>query len=424
VRRQAQAASSRRLIHLDALRGLAALLVLVGHLRSFLFPAWSSIPRGPILALFYGATSLAHPAVIVFFVLSGYLVGGPALGRAWTGRWSASRYAVHRLTRLWVVLVPALALTLAWDAIGQAVNRAAYQGAYAAILTSGPTSDHPAVHGWSVALGNLAGLQSLIVPVFGSNGPLWSLANESWYYVLGGLLATAVAARGRPLRRSAVIVLVACGSFLAMRVGLIGGAAIWLAGAGAERLRAWLRPASRWAWFLAGVGILVVIAIVVMLSHHAAWDDALVGAAAALAVPCLASAPPLGGAYHRAATWMSDISYTLYLTHFPVAFALYACFAAPRRTATWETAALFVAAAVALVLYATALWWLIERHTPAIRRWAEARVATTSDFGGSSFQTKTSPSLGADGTLVVDTDRPDLQSDGAPVKAKTTYKKR
>ncbi|HVZ20361.1 MAG TPA: type II toxin-antitoxin system HicA family toxin [Vicinamibacterales bacterium] len=50
-------------------------------------------------------------------------------------------------------------------------------------------------------------------------------------------------------------------------------------------------------------------------------------------------------------------------------------------------------------------------------------VTTTGDFGGNSFQTKMSLSLGSDGTLVVDTERPDFQGGGAPVKAKMTYKK-
>jgi peptidoglycan/LPS O-acetylase OafA/YrhL len=179
---------NRRLIHLDALRGLAAMLVLVGHMRSFLFPSWASLAaHSPLLAAFYAVTGLAHSAVAVFFVLSDYLIGGPALGRVWAGTWSGRRYVVRRVTRLWTVLVPALALTLIWDAVGHRANAAAYQGAYVSLLISGPNATSPAVHGWTVVLGDLLGLQTIVVPVLGSNGPLWSLANETWYYVLGGL---------------------------------------------------------------------------------------------------------------------------------------------------------------------------------------------------------------------------------------------
>ena len=35
-----------------------------------------------------------------------------------------------------------------------------------------------------VFLGNAAFLQRILVPELGTNGPLWSLANEFWYYLL------------------------------------------------------------------------------------------------------------------------------------------------------------------------------------------------------------------------------------------------
>src|SRR5262249_14488667 len=35
-----------------------------------------------------------------------------------------------------------------------------------------------------IFLGNLFFLQTILVPTFGTNGPMWSLANEFWYYVL------------------------------------------------------------------------------------------------------------------------------------------------------------------------------------------------------------------------------------------------
>ena len=68
--------------------------------------------------LFYFATGLGHQAVVVFFVLSGYLVGGSVLTAYQSGRWSWAAYALRRLTRLWVVLLPALIITLAVDGLG------------------------------------------------------------------------------------------------------------------------------------------------------------------------------------------------------------------------------------------------------------------------------------------------------------------
>ncbi len=51
-------------------------------------------------------------------------------------------------------------------------------------------------------------------------------------------------------------------------------------------------------------------------------------------------------------------------------------------------------------------------------------ITTTADFGGNTFQTKMSLELAADGTLVVNSERPDFEGGGtAPVKSKLTYKK-
>jgi hypothetical protein len=68
---------NHRLVHLDCLRGLAALLVVVEHLRAFLFvPFPQVVSPGVITKAFYLVTGLGHQAVMIFFVLSGFLVGG------------------------------------------------------------------------------------------------------------------------------------------------------------------------------------------------------------------------------------------------------------------------------------------------------------------------------------------------------------
>ena len=69
-------------VHLDALRGLAALAVFVGHLRSLLFVDYytDSVVRGSAIEAVYLLTSLGHQAVMVFFVLSGYLISGSIFG--------------------------------------------------------------------------------------------------------------------------------------------------------------------------------------------------------------------------------------------------------------------------------------------------------------------------------------------------------
>ena len=106
--------SGDRLAWLDFARGIAALTVCMGHVRSALFMDYVDLPdAGLATSLFYAWTGLGREAVMVFFVLSGFLVGGAVMRAGPAFDWRT--YAIARLSRLWVVLVPALLLTAALD---------------------------------------------------------------------------------------------------------------------------------------------------------------------------------------------------------------------------------------------------------------------------------------------------------------------
>ncbi len=183
--------SQRHFIHLDMLRGLCALGVVVGHLRGFLLVDFGSL-HTPSLAdrMLYFFAGLGHQSVLAFFALSGFLVGGKALTAIVAGTWSWGAYLVARLTRLWTVVVPALIVTLALDRTGTWLTAGnGYDGAYFRILASGPGILNPADNSFTTLLANIAFLQTIASPVFGTNGPLWSLANEFWYYVVFPLAA-------------------------------------------------------------------------------------------------------------------------------------------------------------------------------------------------------------------------------------------
>ena len=178
-----------RITNLDLLRGLAALLVCAGHLRAFLFVDFAQVMSPGIFdRLFYFATGLGHQAVVVFFVLSGYLVGGSVLLAYESHRWSWMNFALRRMSRLWMVLLPALALTLALDSLGRYMASPGYEGALNLVYNSAPTPANPADLRAATFLGNAIFLQTIEVRCFGTNGPLWSLANEFWYYALFPLI--------------------------------------------------------------------------------------------------------------------------------------------------------------------------------------------------------------------------------------------
>src|SRR5580698_9170265 len=80
-------------VHLDALRGFAAFSVLLNHLRDALFVDYEAIARhNPLTSAAYLVSGLGRQWVMVFFVLSGYLVGGSVLRSIGRGSWSWRAY--------------------------------------------------------------------------------------------------------------------------------------------------------------------------------------------------------------------------------------------------------------------------------------------------------------------------------------------
>lgn len=73
---------------LDALRFVAAFMVLLSHTRNTFFPAFGDLPDDQqnifsmMLTMF---CRMGHEAVIIFFVLSGFLVGGRGWERIQNG---------------------------------------------------------------------------------------------------------------------------------------------------------------------------------------------------------------------------------------------------------------------------------------------------------------------------------------------------
>lgn len=184
---------AKSLAFLDGLRGLAALTVLLHHARWLLWEGWENFTRSTQeystldRALAYALAPLryGHEAVLFFFVLSGFVIHlGFAKRLAAEGeraRFDWPRYFFRRVRRLYPPLVFALLLTLALDAAGAAQSWGIYRGTTPYGLIN---SEIGRDHSIGTALGNLAFLMRSWVPSFGSNGPLWSLHFEWWFYML------------------------------------------------------------------------------------------------------------------------------------------------------------------------------------------------------------------------------------------------
>jgi len=368
---------NHRISNLDLLRGLAALLVVAGHLRAFLFVDFGQVAAPGILdRLFYLVTGLGHQAVVVFFVLSGYLVGGSVLTAYQSGRWSWKNYALRRLTRLWVVLLPALLLTLALDSLGRHWGHAGYEGALNSLYSSGPTPDAPADLRITTFLGNFFFLQTITVNCLGTNGPLWSLANEFWYYLLFPLICAALSIVRGPWSvvrglSSALCAIIFAGLVWWLPAKIVCSGLIWLLGVGAfwaGRFEPVRRICRHPAWLI-GVGAVSLGSLAASKTSSIFGTDWSIGIAFALWVVGLASINSQLSTINWIASRLSDMSYTLYLVHFPVLAFVFFCFFDGRQFQPASTAYLtFGALLIVVVTFSAGIWWCFERNTDRLRK--------------------------------------------------------
>lgn len=164
---------------LELIRGIAAVFVVIGHSRSLLFlPYNETNTRNVIAQFFYFITGFGHQAVVVFFVLSGFLI---TLSLLKSREQNFREYLLLRVCRLWVVLIPALLFTFICDYIGL-INDV--NGIYSGGLDSELSLTITAQRDFGTFGANMLFLQGLISDNYGSNSPLWSLAYEFWYYML------------------------------------------------------------------------------------------------------------------------------------------------------------------------------------------------------------------------------------------------
>ncbi len=176
---------------IDVMRALAAQAVVLGHLHQILFINPITDNENSINLLIQNVisslSSVSHEAVVVFFIISGYLVGGRVIKDSINQSFYFKPFLKNRITRLLIVLVPALFLTALFDYVS--FNYADGMG----VLNS---RQHFYPQWWLAV--NTFGLQAFITNLsffqmilgfqFGTNLSLWSLSNEFWYYLLLPLL--------------------------------------------------------------------------------------------------------------------------------------------------------------------------------------------------------------------------------------------
>lgn len=372
-------------VHLDALRGFAAFSVLLSHWRNAFFVDYPELGHhNLIVAAAYLITGLGHQWVIVFFVISGYLVGGSVLHAVGTGLWSWRVYLLTRLTRLYIVLLPALLLGGAadWTGIHMAGTDAVYNGRGVGDIIAANVHTTLTLRALvanclflqSIALPGMAGRH---VPVFGSNGPLWSLCNEFWYYILFPMLVLALAGRKKSwlVRAGYAVAVLALGWFVGPGIILLG--IPWLTGVLISYLP---RPPALEPWMrrtaLATALALLGAGLAFAKFHVGLGGELALGAITALLVWVTLHyvTKPMPAGYLCIAQRSARSSYTLYLTHLPMLIFLKASLHLPRAAPGWSFTLVCIGLLAVIVLYAQLVYEAFEKHTDQVRNWIKPYV--------------------------------------------------
>jgi peptidoglycan/LPS O-acetylase OafA/YrhL len=298
---------------LDLLRAAAAQAVCVGHAIGFFQIAWLRPPAMPVLQ---------NIGVCIFFVLSGFLIAYTLVTRSRSPDYHFANYAIDRIARIYSGWVPALLFVLSVDSM---LIWAGVYDRYASFT----------VHAF---FGNLFMVQNyfglfephIAVRVFGSGGPFWTLAIECHIYAFVGALFF-LATRQRHWF-IAVVAVLSCQLPLHYLTGSRGGNdgtglfTLWLAGFALPFLiDRYARVVPTWLCIVAALGAFAIYYVDVTRPgdgyEMAQYPWLIIGFAAYIAI-ALRSHLTVAASWPKIVRFAADYSFTLYLIHYTVLYAI------------------------------------------------------------------------------------------------------
>lgn len=352
--------------YMDAARFVLAAIVAFAHAWHLTIadyhgdaPLWAKIG--------YFAAGFSHAAVILFFVLSGYWIARSVEQRLAQG-WSWKGYLSGRLTRVWIVLIPALLIGGSLDLIGTFWLRTpTHLGLTDTYVLR---TDVAANLDWPVWIGNLFFLQDTIVHPLGTNGPLWSLAWEWWFYLWYPALILLWRSRWPA---PVLITMVIFFWYPAVLLGFV----CWLLGTLVRVIerKGIAQALLRRCVTLAVTGVLSLAVLAwARLAPVLGWEFPVALSFAAFLAALLAMRPAFPRVLSGLAHYGSRASFSLYVTHFPILAIIAGIEVGVEREAPTMTSLLFVCLSfLAALIFAYGFSMLTEANTGRVRQWLAGR---------------------------------------------------
>jgi peptidoglycan/LPS O-acetylase OafA/YrhL len=355
-------------LFLYLLRWVSALVVVVGHARMSGRIIIGENDSSLLRAVYHYLASHSHAAVIVFFVLSGYVIAHSCDKKlARENGYSFRDYFLDRWSRIYSVLLPALLLTLSLDLLGNLLWPTIYH--YEALF--------PQSHLLLRFLINLTSLQGIwgFRAQFGSDSALWSIGYEFFYYMLFGVIIW----RKQLFRKQWIFGGTVILMMLAIGPTVVSYSLIWLLGVAGYKIAS-RRPVSCSGWVA-----LAVIAAVFASNHYLEYRkvlglpeylrDLLFAIPLTLLITLDFPMPKLSPVVTRFNKQMADFSYSLYAYHLPIMYFFYATVA---HTGL-RTVSLFLQGIIITMVCLAAsrgLYYISEEKRLIFRKWGENTLST------------------------------------------------
>lgn len=349
---------------LDTMRFLAAFMVLLSHARNTFSPPFGDLPidqQNIFSMAFTLFCRMGHEAVIVFFVLSGFLVGGRGFERIKDGSMNVGSYAIDRFAR---ICPPLLAAILFYYITSLVIPGTPYS--------------------WATAIGNLFSLQGICCKSLVS--PFWSLSYEVWFYIILGALALLLKAKKDGKIILGMIVFVAATSVFVLGLKM-HYLLIWMMGAVAYLARP--QKKNKWVLLLSLVGLFAAILYYQLSKDTKSIEFAVEGSnnelievIMSLMVCLLIQQVILYEPKKSVSKWiekkvggMAKFSYTLYLSH-RIVFLWIVAFVWAKDSCQFTLSGIvrFMIIIIATLFICWLLYLVSERYSPSIKKYMKKQL--------------------------------------------------